>query len=206
MIATIDDFVSHVVAHAGADAELAERASRAVLAAVGGYLGPAARELVASELPPPLRAVVEGGSDLATPLEAHVVALGTTTGHARELIASVYRVLAEALSREALAALRAAMPMPPGLAHVLDAPSPGESGELPRAGRPRDTLAAGQPGSHHPVSAARVPAGHSESVAADNPHASTKLSSSSGTTQERLHETIAEGQPGAPAPIAETRR
>jgi hypothetical protein len=45
---------------------------------------------------------------------------------------------------------------------------------------------------------------HSHSVAAnDNPHGDTKLSSSRGTTQEREHETLAEGHPSSKRSISE---
>jgi hypothetical protein len=47
---------------------------------------------------------------------------------------------------------------------------------------------------------------HSHSVAAnDNPHGETKLSSSRGTTQEREHETLAEGHPGAKHPLSDAQ-
>lgn len=40
-------------------------------------------------------------------------------------------------------------------------------------------------------------------VKSDNPHGNTKLSSSRGSTQEREHETLAEGQPGSKHPLSE---
>jgi hypothetical protein len=47
----------------------------------------------------------------------------------------------------------------------------------------------------------------SESVVKnDNPHGDTKLSSAHGTTQEREHETLAEGRPGSRRPISEAGR
>ncbi|HEU4729833.1 MAG TPA: hypothetical protein VFT22_18180, partial [Kofleriaceae bacterium] len=116
------------------------------------------------------------------------------------------RVLVEELSTEAIVAIRAAVPA--SLATLLEAMAePSESELLPPPAwqRPRETLAGGRPGSHHPVSEAHGPGAHTDSIAADNPHSATKLSSSSGTTQERHHETIAEGQPGYKTPISGTR-
>ena len=203
MIATIEDFTSHVAAHAGVDGALAERVSRAVLAGIGGSLTPAGRQLVAEELPAGLGAALADCRP-AMSIEDAVRALGTTPGHARELIASVCRVLVEELSGQAVAVLRRAAPA--GLAALLAEP---EAGELPSPPAPeprRDTLAGGRPGSHHPVSEARAPGGHGESIAANNPHAATKLSSSTGATQERRHETLAEGHPGTPSPLSGSRR
>ena len=205
MIATTDDFTSHVAAHAGVPAPFAERVTRAVLANIGGYLDGADRRLVADELPGAFGAAVLAGSDLALPVEEQLLALGATFGHARELIASVCWVLIEELSTEALDAIRAAVPA--ALAARLAAPAPSEPPlPPPPPAHPRDTLAGGRPGSHHPLSDARDPGAQSESIAADNPHAATKLSSSTGATQERHHETLAEGHPGPPYPISGSRR
>jgi uncharacterized protein (DUF2267 family) len=60
----------------------------------------------------------------------------------------------------------------------------------------RSTLSEGRPTSRHPLSEAAPSDAQSESVARrDNPHADTKLSSSTGTTQERERETLAEFGP-----------
>lgn len=204
MIATIDDFTCHVAAHAGVPAPFAERVTRTVLAGIGGYLGPTDRRLVADELPGAFGAAVLAGSDRALPVEEHLLALGVPLGHAGELIASVYRVLVEELSTEALDAIRAAVPV--ALAAQLAASAPSEPPPPPPSEHPRDTLAGGRPGSHHPISDAHGPGAQSESIAADNPHAATKLSSATGVTQERRHETLAEGHPGPPSPISRSRR
>ena len=212
MIVTTEDLISHVVAHAGVATGFAARITRVVLAGIGGYLSPGARQLVAGELPPALGAVVLAGSDLGRPIEEHVLALdltlgselGPNLGHARELIASVCRVLVEELSTDALGAIRAAVPST--LAALLEPSTTSEAPPQAGSGRPRDTLAEGRPGSHHPVSSAHGAGVQSESIAAGNPHAATKLSSTTGSTQERHHETIAEGRPGSPHPIAGSGR
>ena len=57
------------------------------------------------------------------------------------------------------------------------------------------TLATGRAGSAHPLCDASAPAGQTHSVACNpSPHADTKLSTSSGLTQDRLRETLAEGR------------
>jgi uncharacterized protein (DUF2267 family) len=201
MIATIDDLCSHVAAHAGVPTELAEQVTRAVLAGMSGTLTPAGRELVADELPAGLGAAILAGGPLATPVEDCVLALGVTAGQARELIASVCRVLVEELSSEAVDALRVGVPA--ALAALLVEPVTGEPPAPPAAPeRPRDTLAEGRGRSRRPLSDAPGRGAQRGSVADDNPHAATKLSSAAGSPQERRRETLAEGRPGARYPLS----
>jgi uncharacterized protein (DUF2267 family) len=200
MIANTDDLCSHVAAHAGVPAALAERATRAVLAGIGGTLTPAARELVADELPAGLGAAILAGGSLATPIDEQVIALGVTVGQARELIASVCRVLVEELSSEAVDALRAGVPA--ALAALLVEPLAGEPPPRPAPDRRRDTLAEGRPGSRRPLSDGADRGAQRGSIAEQNPHAETKLSSAAGARQERDHDTLSEGRPGARAPLS----
>ena len=209
MIATTDDLCSHVAAHAGVPIALAERATRTVLAGIGGTLTPAGRELMADELPAGLGAAILAGGSLATPIEDHVVALGVTLGQARELIASVCRVLVEELSSEAIEALRVGVPnalsalfvepVTP-VTPVTDEPPPRQALD-PR----HDTLADGRPGSQHPLSDGPGRGAQHGSIADDNPHAATKLSSTPGSSQERRRETLSEGHPGARYPLSSGR-
>jgi uncharacterized protein (DUF2267 family) len=200
MIATTDDLCSHVAAHAGVPIALAERATRAVLAGIGGTLTPAGRELVADELPAGLGAAILAGGSLTAPIEDHVVALGVTLGQARELIASVCRVLIEELSSEAVDALRVGVPT--ALAALLVEPATGEPPPR-RALDPRHaTLADGRPGSQHPLSDAPGGSEQRGSIADDNPHAATKLSSTAGSSPDRHRETLSEGRPGARYPLS----
>lgn len=185
---TSDVFIAHVAAHAGVPPDVAERATLAVLAGMGGYLATAQRDVVADELPAELRAALLRAEDRALPLLQHVLAPGMSVGHARELIASVCRVLVEELSDDAIRILRAHVP---SVATYLAEPAPEMTPALGRSG----SLAGGRPGSQHPISESTRSMAHSESVGASNPHGATKLSSSTGTTQERHHETIAEGHP-----------
>jgi uncharacterized protein (DUF2267 family) len=203
MIATTDELCCHVAAHAGVPVALAERATRTVLAGIGGTLTPAGRELVADELPAGLGAAILAGGSLATPIEDHVVALGVSLGQARELIASVCRVLVEELSSEAVEALRVGIPT--ALAALLVEPVTDEPPPRPALDPRHDTLADGRPGSQHPLSDAPGRGAQRGSIADDNPHAVTKLSSTAGSTQERHRETLSEGRPGARYPLSSGR-
>lgn len=180
MIATTDDLCSHVAAHAGVSRALAEQATRAVLAGMGGTLTPAGRELVADELPTGLSAAVLAGDSLIAPIEQPLLEAGVTAGQARELIASVCRVLVEELSGEAVDALRVGVPA--ALAALLVAP------------------ASDEPPAHGGFGERAQHAAQHGSIAEDNPHATTKLSSARGPA--RHHDTIAEGRPGARYPLS----
>jgi len=197
MIPSIDTFVAHVAAHAAISLDAAELVTRTTLAGIGARLSPPVRTFIAEELPPDLRAAVLIGADLAIPLEEAVRTPGMTVGVARELIASVGRVLGETLSDDALALIAATGA---DLAQIVQRAAPEEMVRAAPSRHP--TLAAGRPGSAHPLSEARPDRRHASSVAADNPHAEQKLSSTTGTTQERLHETIAEGRPGSEWPLS----
>lgn len=89
---------------------------------------------------------------------------------------------------------------PTGLS--TDAPAPRPS--IPRPAPAPPTLATGRPGSSRPVSESRPERAHRNSVARTaDPHADTKLSASRGLTQERLHETLAEGDARSARPVSE---
>lgn len=198
-----DTFITHVADHAGVSIERAERVTRVVLSGLGSYLTSAIRQFVADELPAPLGLVLREISGVAVPLEERVLEAGITAGRARELVASVCRVLAEELSTDALIALRAGVP--PSLAELLATPAHGLVTRPPDPRR-NATLATGRPGSCHPISESHPIGHHAGSVAEVNPHGGAKLSSSPGMTQERRHETFAEGQPGYDRSLAGLRR
>lgn len=141
MIAT-QDLISHVAAHAGVSPDMAERALRAVLSGIGAYLSVPHRQLAADELPPALAAALLAPTGRAQPIDERLLEPGITAGRARELIASVCRVLTEELSGEALHAIRASAP--PVLATFLAPPAP--------AAPP---FAEGQPGAAHPLAGSR---------------------------------------------------
>jgi uncharacterized protein (DUF2267 family) len=203
MVLTADDLCAHVASHAGISVAGVESSVRAALSGLGVYLSRSQRQLVADELPPVLApSLFEIGEDRSKPIEERVLTPGMSVGRARELVASVCRVLAEELSSEALRALRTSVPAP--IAELLEVePLPLATGIA--SSRP-DSLASGRPGSHHPLAEARPRDRiQSDSVVASNPHEDSKLSSARGTTQEREHETLAEGQPG-PAHTLSTSR
>lgn len=198
-----DTFITHVAGHGGVSFERAEQVTRVVLAGLGSYLTSATRQFVADELPAPLGVTLQDVSGVAIPLEERVLDMAGTAGRARELVASVCRVLAEELSNAGLTALRAGLP--PSLAELLATPGQDLS-TRPPAPRRNATLATGRPGAGHPISESHPIDHQTGSVAEANPHGGAKLSSSPGTTQERRHETFAEGQPGYDHPLAGVRR
>ncbi len=193
-----EELLSHVAAHAGITTERAAVLTANVLSGIAPYLSPTIRDLVSSELPETLADALRRGGSSAVPIEERILAPGITLGHAHELVASVCLVLAEDLSEEARSALCAALP--PALARLLAPPTP----ELVRhAEQPRSrSIASGRAGSEHPISESTPDLVQHDSIAASNPHGSSKLSSALGTTQERLHDTLAEGEAGAERPIA----
>lgn len=113
-----DTFIAHVAGHAGVSVERAERVTHVVLSGLGSYPSAAIRQVVADELPAPLGRALREVSGVAIPLGERVLEAGITAGRARELVASVCRVLAEELSTDALTALQAAVP--PWLAELLE--------------------------------------------------------------------------------------
>jgi uncharacterized protein (DUF2267 family) len=197
------DFAAHVAAHLGVPMLEVERACEVVLRAFAGRLDPAERQLFAAELPHSFAATFgQAESGVALPVEEQLVALGLTIGQAREVVASVCHVLGEHLSDDVLARLQRALPR--SIAGFAVRPVAGQPVTASRAARRYETLAEGRPGSHAPVSDARVDRTQSDSVASDNPKADAKLSSAVGSTQERDHETLAEGHPET-HPIATSR-
>ena len=140
MKSSTEAFIGHVAAHAGIASDRAAQVTRAVLARIGASLTPDRRQQIAEELPPALASAV-------LQHEHHVAE--ALTVHARELVASVFHVLAEDLSSEALGWLRSELP--PRMAELLvaDAKPP----EPPSTNG--TTLATGRPGSRHPISETR---------------------------------------------------
>lgn len=195
----LEALLSHVAGHAGIGRDEAERAALAVMSGIGAYLPDWARRLVAAELPSELGDALITGRSVALPLEELAIARGAPPHQAHELVAAVCHVLSEELSDDALVALQAALPAE--LARQL-APPASELTGPPAEQRGGTTLAAGRPGSAHPISDTPAPEHHRDSVADPNPHGASKLSSAEGTTQEREHETLAEGEPGPDHPLA----
>jgi uncharacterized protein (DUF2267 family) len=168
----------------------ARAALEATLIALGERLVEDEREIIASALPPQLGSILQrrkhrGMFDVAEFYDRVRRKEGTNLGFAREHAQIVCRVLGESLPDRLLEVL------PAPFAELFRAP---ESGEPPpprsTASTTAHTLAAGRPGSRHPIGESRPAAAHTHSVAERNPHAETKLSSTSGTTQERLGDSL----------------
>lgn len=132
-------------------------------------------------------------------------------GFAREHASVVCRVLGESMSADERRAFARALP--PALLTLFAAPEDVDGDRVPPHGvastEPHHTLASGRPGSRHSLAESAPPGAHRHSVAREeNPHADTKLSSASGSTQERLDESLATSHPpspGAQRSIAERR-
>jgi uncharacterized protein (DUF2267 family) len=175
----------------------------AVVDALGEVLTEDEAAAVAASLPDPLAELIRGGPRRGLP-EAGVewVVRGVSwrenirREQAMEDVIVVCDVLAKALPADVAAKLSADLPQE--LATLIcRKPEPGVSRRAEQAAPPpeRTTLAEGRPGSRHPISEARPERAHSESVArSDDPHGDTKLSGAIGMTQERVHETLAEGE------------
>lgn len=117
-----------------------------------------------------------------------------------ERVEVVCRALGEVLPTDAR--VRWLRDLPPAIAALFfadpapDAMSTEVSHRVVTASSPPvgSTLASGRPGSQHPLSEAAAGQAHRHSVArSDDPHADTRLSSTRGLTQERVHETLADG-------------
>lgn len=205
---THEELVSHVASRAGLPGmQEAERTVRAVLAVLGERLSWPVIQAVAEELPgslaSSLREVTPHQTFNLAELHARVaertrVRLGLAVEHT----GVVCEVLAEALPEGTLYRLREALP--DSMSVLFTPREPEERVEHVHLDPNRRTLAEGRPGSQHPISEYRSERAHTHSVVrADNPHGDTKLSSASGLTQEREHETLAAGHPGSDRPLSE---
>lgn len=187
----------------------AEAAITATLNALGAALLQSERRLLAEDLASDLASVVLTAHAPRAPLDTEGFYRrvqrheSVRAGRAREHAQIVCRALAERLSPERIQLLLNHLPW---LAPLLEldeaAPSP-PAPEILKPREPTRTLATGSPGSRTPLSTERADRAQSQSVArSDDPHGDTKLSSTSGMTQEREHETLASGHPGSRRPLS----
>jgi uncharacterized protein (DUF2267 family) len=192
------------------DEARAERALQAALETLGERLLPDVARRLAGELPEVaggrlLLRRVPGSFSLAELYGRVSRRTGETHGFAIEQTQAAFAVLAEA-APEACVQARATLPADIGelLARRVRASTRPQRPSRMGPDHPyRHTLATGRPGSSHPLSEAAPDRAHADSVAkSDQPHADTKLSSSPGTTQERLRESLATGRPGSSRPIS----
>lgn len=144
-------------------------------------------------------------ADLASFYERVAHREGYELGVALEHAQCVCRALAEALGEDGRRQLVSHLPDALGELFALP-PSPAPHTPVASTGveqHPR-TLAEGRTGSSRPLAEARPELAHTHSVAkTSSPHADTKLSSSTGTTQEREDETLALGKSKPHRPLSE---
>lgn len=205
---TREELLSHVAERGGLPGvEAAERVVRAVLEVLCERLSWPVIQALADDLPTPLTASLRDVSphQVFNLAELHARVAERTQvrlGLAVEQTGVICQVLAEALSPGVLHRLREALPEP--MSALLTPREPDEPFEHVHLDPSRRTLAEGRPGSHHPLSEARPERAHTHSVLrADNPHEDSKLSSSTGFTQEREQDTLAAGHPGSSRPLSE---
>lgn len=202
--------LQEVAARAGLSSrEATESAVAATLETLGERLLPLDASFVASELTEPLARMVRSRSspgefDLPDFYARVARREGVAPGFGREHATVVCQALAELLPEETSFHLR--QRLPGGFAELLQ-PRP----ELARPAhlhpietRP-STLSSGRPGSQRPLSEASSDRAQVDSVArSGNPHAATKLSSTTGMSTERDHRTLAEGHAGSDRPLSDS--
>jgi hypothetical protein len=187
------------------------RAVDATLLALLEVLPPRGSRLLLDDLrgaPPALSAALAGERAPGSCTEFYACGarrLGVPEARAVEEMQLVCAELARLVDPEVRGALVRALP--DQLATLFQ---PIEPHEAPPVGAGTGhTLAQGKPGSSHPLSEARAGSTHPvgtaqprarqpNSVAEPNPHGDSKVSSARGLTQEREHESLAEGRSKRP--------
>ena len=188
-----------------ADRPRLEPAIHATLTALGATIGSAdVRSAVADAIDPALATPLRAGAGQTTTtvgdLTTRVAGLADVhRGVGFELVQVLTGWLVTELPESVAARLRD--DVPPDWAALLVEP-PTRPASLPIGGptaRERGgTLAAGAPGSAHPLSTAAPVRGHAESIAnADEPHGGRKLSSAQSDAPGREGHRLADGEPGA---------
>jgi uncharacterized protein (DUF2267 family) len=209
---TTEDTLLAQIERQGLSSEQAGMALRATLEALGAALVENERCAVSATLPAALRQSFDTRAHLPDlDLEGFFQRVRrherTPAGRSREHAQIVCRALSEALPAEVVVLLTKHVPW---LVPLFESPGktapPDEPERFQGPSRPPTfdgTLARGRPGSRHPLSDSRPERAHPESVVrSEEPHADTKLSSAHGFTQEREHETLATGRPGAKRPLS----
>jgi len=204
-------FLEHVGEHTGLRGEALEKATRATVEVLGELIGPARRTSLAEKLPGPLAQALEARAHAPCPdREAFVSRVAASEhvppGRAVEHATAVLEAFGAELDEDARAVLWAELPE--GVREWTEPRREGAPALYRHHPRGSATLghrlADARPGSAHPVNESAPARGQSGSVAAsDDPHGDTKLSEAEGTTQERDHDTLAEGEPES-RPISES--
>lgn len=198
---TLDGLLERLARRGLPDRETAHRALRATLAVLGERLVDDEAAALAEVLPAELARVVEnaeydadfGSADLYERVRCREM---TTAGDAKEHASIILGALGELLDDDVRARLARALPLQ--VAEVLLGRPAGEAPPphwMPPRAEKAATLATGRAGSRHPLCDASAAAGQTHSVACNpSPHGDTKLSTSRGLTQERLHESLADSR------------
>jgi hypothetical protein len=190
------------------DVDAAKRGFSSVLRALAQGLTRDERLALADDLPAEEAQVLRGGAEIASSdLESMIRAIADAeqvgTGIAREHLQVVGRALMQMLSARGRALLTRAVP---DLAPLLEPVAAAEANlarhELPEVGL--HDLAEGHEGGRHPLASSNpAQLAHRHSIArSDDPHADTKLSSTSGLAQEREGTSLATGRPGSRRPLS----
>lgn len=200
----------------GLDEAEAATVLETTLECLGEGLRLSERASLAEALPAALRDALMASPDEGAPVaRAHLVSRLATVeavgpGLALELAAVVCGVLTEQLPADRVVFLRARVANDLAALFVrrhedLSELAPPPAPHVFETEFARHTLSEGRPGSEHPLSEARPTRVQPGSVAADGPdmHGGRRLSTTRGTEQEQLHETLAEGKPGSRRPLAE---
>ena len=198
---TLDGLLERLARRGLPDRETAKRALRATLAVLGERLVDDEAAALAALLPAELAPAVGnveydadfGSADLYERVGRREL---TAAGAAKEHAEMVLGALGDCLDDDLRTRLARALPRQVG--EVLlgrpawDEPPPHGT---PARAETVATLAMGRTGSRHPLCDATAPAGQAHSVASNpSPHDATKLSTSRGLTQERLHESLADSR------------
>ncbi|HVX93544.1 MAG TPA: DUF2267 domain-containing protein [Polyangia bacterium] len=189
------------------EAPRAEAAVLAVLDALAGLLPPPDAELLAASLPPDLAGALapaehEPPSDPGALFDRVAAAEHVSAGLAVEHARAACEALAAAFDPEQRILL--ARRLPHAWAELFAPPPRAPAAELSLGTPPGHghTLATGRPGSDRPLAGDRPADAQAHSVAEENPHADTKLSSAPGPVVERP---LATARNGSEEPLAEAR-
>jgi uncharacterized protein (DUF2267 family) len=178
----------------------AEASVHAVFEVISRRVVPADRRRVLSLLPEPLHVAFahrefRDDADLDAVVEEVAQAEDVHPGFGREHLDVVGAAAVATLHPEAITALRTHLPS--SIAVIFSAERESRATRATPASNPRVNrrhLAEGRSGSAHPLSEGRADTSQSDSVArSGTPKVDTKISSARGLTQEREHESLADG-------------
>ena len=186
----------------------AEAAVRAVMNVLGETLLHSETQRIRGELPEWLADLLSSEIhdeplDADSFFERVAARESVAAGFAREHVGVILRAVASALPAAAQGWLRAALPE--DLRSTLDPRDATAAPAKPHHGEAQHTLATGKPGSGHPVNESSADRTQHHSVAtSESPHDDSKVSTSSGLTQEQVGESLATGHPGSDRPLSDS--